>query len=256
MNQRTSNNAINTDAQKPAPGGFPAPVMASVMQVGAFPMYPRIYTFICVSAVMFAGVCASAETSCQSFSDVKGRSNVDFAPPNGFVEVCSRDAALCHRLSKGYPSTVQTIAYFVTAEDWAKYPLSVDRSGFKRYLIGQRTRGMTADEFLAFKSHVHSQQGSVADHTELPRMLESQGRMPLGIIDESEDSVSFGIIMKLGTKDNVLSSFYLSSVNVALQLKGETLALYAFDSSENPDDGTAVKFLARQWLACVRKHNS
>jgi hypothetical protein len=67
-------------------------------------MKPILYAAVLAS---FA-YSASAE-QCGSFRDAQDRSSVDFAPLNGFVDVCSRDFQLCVLLTQGYPLEVNTI---------------------------------------------------------------------------------------------------------------------------------------------------
>ncbi len=159
----------------------------------------------------------AAPELCDSFRDPKGRSVVDFAPPSGFLDVCSRDAALCDLVTRGYPQSVQTIGYFVPAEEWLRYQKRELR-GFSRYLIGQRGRTLSAKDFSDFKSYVHEKQGDIPDHTELPKHLKDFGQVPLGITGETDDSLSMGMLMNLGPADG--SQLVLASINIALQLKG------------------------------------
>ncbi len=200
---------------------------------------------------------AAAAEPCDSFRDSRARSAIDFAPPIGFIDVCSRDAQLCNLLTKGYPPSVQTIGYFVRAEEWQRYQ-KTEQKGFSRYLIAQRARTtMSTTEFADFKRYIRGQQGNTPDHTELPSVLESQGRVPLGVTDETDDSISFGVVMKLvppgggGT-----GSELLASINIARQLKGETLSLYAFDTVRQPTEVEGVKTLARHWIACIGGQNA
>jgi hypothetical protein len=210
-------------------------------------VFALISIFLCVNA--------QADGSCGSFADAQRRSAINFAPVAGFVEVCSRDAALCEVLTRGYPSSVTTIAYFVTHQDWQIH-LKDTRQGFSKYLIGQRGHSWSRDEFLDFKDRVRSNQGTVPDHTDLPAVVESLGRASLGVTAESDNSISFGVIMKLApSQDTVGAPFYLASVNTALEINGETLSLYAFDRATNANDGAAARALMDQWLACIKARN-
>src|SRR4029450_4598628 len=90
--------------------------------------------------------------SCESFRDTRGRSSVDVAPLSGFVDVCSRDFQLCVMLTQGYPPSVQTIGYFVPIEEWQRYQKG-QHKGFSRYLIAQKGRALSTEEFGDFKSY-------------------------------------------------------------------------------------------------------
>ncbi len=201
-----------------------------------------------IASVAFAGPCGS-------FRDARERSRVDFAPLDGFVDVCSRDFQLCVKLTQGYPPSVKTIGYFVPTEEWRRYQKG-DKSGFSRYLIGQRATTMSDSEFEGFKQYIHSQQGSMPDHTKAPATLELEERVPLGIVHETADSISFGAVTRFqSTGSGVLSPLWLGSINIALQLKGETLCLYAFDTLKTPADTDGLKSLAGRWLGCIRARN-
>jgi hypothetical protein len=45
--------------------------------------------------------------------------------------------------------------------------------------------------------NVHSQQGDIADHTDLAALFELHGRISLRVTDETDDSISVGTILKL-----------------------------------------------------------
>ena len=48
----------------------------------------------------------------------------------------------------------------------------------------------------------------------------------------------------------------LAAINIVLQLKGESLSLYVYDTVRNPNDTDRVKALAKRWSQCVRERNS
>ena len=205
--------------------------------------------------LLVTAVTVCAADPCASFRDARGRSAIDYAPLEGFVDVCSRGFQLCVALTQGYPPSVKTIGYFVPADEWQRYQKG-DKSGFSRYLIAQRATTMSDSEFAGFKQYIHAQQGNIADHTNAPATLELQERMPLGIVDEAADSISFGAVMRfMPTGSGPLAPFWLGSVNIVLQLKGETLCLYAFDTLKAPTDTENVKTLAKRWLSCIRARN-
>ena len=49
--------------------------------------------------------------------------------------------------------------------------------------------------------------------------------MSLGIIDESTDSISIGTVLKL-TESAIKRDAILAAINIALQIKGESLSLH------------------------------
>jgi len=200
-----------------------------------------------ISAAVFAD-------SCDSFRDARGRSSVDVAPLPGFVDVCSRDFQLCVMLTQGYPPSVETIGYFVPAEQWQRYQEG-QHKGFSPYLIAQKARTLSTEDFAEFKRYVHSQQGNIPDHTELAMVFESRGQVSLGIIDETPDSIWIGSLAKL-TETAFKRDLFLAAINVALQIKGESLSLYVYDDIKDVNDTDRVKQLTKRWVQCIKTQNS
>lgn len=145
--------------------------------------------------------------------------------------MCSRDFQLCVMLTEGYPASVQTLGYFVPSEEWQRYQKG-QHKGFSRYLIAQKGEPLSAEKFTDFKRYVHSQQGDIADHTDLAAVFELRGRVSLGIVEETPDSISVGAVLKL-TETAFKRDVLTAAVNVALQIKGESLSLYVYDNQEN-----------------------
>jgi hypothetical protein len=202
------------------------------------------------SALLMFVISTSAAESCESFRDPRGRSDIDFAPPNGFVDVCSQDVALCHELTKGYPPSVQTIAYFALEDEWRHY--SRDQKGFSRYLIAQVTDPISDSDFLELKSQIRRAHGNIPDNTKTHERVELQERTSFGVIDETSDSISFGVTMKIASNSD---SRVLSAINTALILKREFLSLYAFATAAPERGVDEVKALSRSWLLCLRTSN-
>jgi hypothetical protein len=158
-------------------------------------------------------------------------------------------------LTEGYPTEVKTIGYFVPVEEWQRYQKG-QHKGFSRYLIAQRGQTRSTQEFADLKRYVKAQQGDIADHTDLPSVFDSQGRVPLGVIDETDDSISFGFILKFAPAGGGAgASRLLACINVMMRLKGETLALYIYDSVGKATDTEGVKALTKRWLRCIRARN-
>ena len=179
--------------------------------------------FHCASVALLLISASVFGDSCGSFRDSLEISSVDVAPLPGFVDVCSRNSELCVMLTHGYPPGVQTIGYFVPAEQWQRYQQG-EHKGFSPYLIAQKGRTLSTEEFADFKRYVHSQQGNIPDHTQLAAIFELRGQVPLGIIDESADSMWMGMLLKLN-EPAFKRDLELATVNVVLQIKGESLSL-------------------------------
>jgi hypothetical protein len=77
----------------------------------------------------------------------------------------------------------------------------------------------------------------------------------LGIVDETSDSISIGTVAKL-TEPALKRDVQTAAINIALQIKGESLSLYVYDSAKDANDTDRVKELAKRWVQCIRKQNS
>jgi hypothetical protein len=212
----------------------------------------------CVCSTALVAFSASAligAQRCGSFLDSRSRSAIDFAPLQGYTDLCSQDFQLCVMLTLGYPPSVQTIGYFVRDVEWQQCKEGKhERCRFARYLIAQRGRDLSSEEFLDFKRYIHSNQGNVLDHTESARAFELENRVSLGVINENSDSISFGVILKTKAPDEQKSRL-TASINIALQLKGESLSLYVFDAIKDLKDTDRIKSLANEWLKCITDRN-
>ena len=206
-------------------------------------------------AVLLALTAAlNAQNLCQSAKDAVGGTEIDLAPLAGYVEVCAQDTALCHTLTDGFPPSVTTLGYFVTSDGWRAYRQAAQ--GFDQYLIAQLARSMSAGDIPGFKRYVHAQQGSIPDHTRLPAVLESEGRVALGIFDETDSSISFGTVMKVRSRtDPRVGQRALVATNSMAVIKGRVLSLYIYRAFGTPADVDTTEQLTKRWLTCLRRAN-
>jgi len=77
----------------------------------------------------------------------------------------------------------------------------------------------------------------------------------LGIVDETPDSISIGTVMKL-TETALKRDLQTAAINVVLQIQGESLSLYIYDSVKDANDTDRVKELAKYWVQSIRMQNS
>lgn len=174
--------------------------------------------------------------------------SIDLSVPTGYVEICSLNRSLCNALTKGYPSSVRTIGYFVTREEWQRYEQD-SLNGFTNYLIAQLSDKNSPTDLARIKGYVHSQQGNLPDLGRLPAMLESQGRANLGVFDESDSSISFGTVLRLQSR--VQGSglpIDLVATNSAVVVSGRVLSLYVYRQFRQEYDIQAAENLTREWL--------
>jgi hypothetical protein len=215
----------------------------------------RMLHLACLLMLLATAAPEQAPTTCGSYAAQAGDSQVDLAPLPGFVEICAKDAALCHTLTEGYPPSVKTLGYFVTTDEWERFQKG-PRIGFSTYLIAQHATSMRQSEFADFKTYLRCQQGVTPDHTELPRVLESKGRVEFGIFEDGEDVIASGIVMHTATRSpGAVQKVSLAATNAMMVIKGQMFSLYVFvDYSSDADIGR-VKGLTHEWVECLRGKN-
>src|SRR5262249_8933627 len=150
--------------------------------------------------------------------------------------------------------SVTTIGYFVTVGEWGSFKQAP--RGFTQYLIAQLARGTSPNDFSSLKQYLHSQQGDIPDHTRLPFLVDSIGRVPLGIFDETDSTISFGTVMKLQRAGSASSEqLPVVATNSAAVVKGQVLSLYVFRAFATPADVDTAEQWTRNWLACLHRAN-
>ena len=216
---------------------------------------PRLgrYRFLFTVLAIIVPFSALAQDACVPTIRSAGPFQIDVSPPGHFIDVCAEDATLCKTLTSGYPPTVSTLAYFVLPDEWNA--AKEKPRGFTRYLIAQLSGSMSPEKLPGFKQYLHSQQGQIPDHTALPSVLAARGRVPLGIVSETSDSVSFGTVMKLESTRPSSHGFALASINSAIIVRDRVLSLYAFDEVKDFGAVEPLKTLSDAWLTCLRKNN-
>ena len=165
---------------------------------------------------------------CASLPRAVGGTTIDLAPPLGFVDVCAQDLALCRTLTARYPASVQTIAYFVPASEWAAHA-QAPTAPFHRYLIAQFAPGKSAAQLLDVKGFIRSQQADAPPPSQLAEQLRVDGQAGLGVFDDTPDSISFGALSKMPTPAaGAGTNDLLAMSNTALVLKHQLLSLYVY----------------------------
>jgi hypothetical protein len=211
------------------------------------------YRFLFAVLTIIVPFSALAQDACIQTIRSAGSFQIDLSTPGHFIDVCAEDATLCKTLTSQYPPTVSTLAYFVLPDEWKA--AKKEFRGFRRYLIAQLSGSMSPDKLPGFKQYLHSQQGEIPDHTALPSVLASRGRVPLGIVSETPDSISFGTVMKLEARSPSSQGFVLASINSAIVVRDRLLSLYVFDEVKDPGAVEPLKTLSDAWLTCLRKNN-
>jgi hypothetical protein len=204
--------------------------------------------------LLFIGLISSRQLSaqvCDSWRAHIGDTTIDLAPPRGFIEVCSLDPQLCSVLTAGYPPSVKTLGYFAAGRDWELFRRD-SSLGFKHYLIAQLALNKTAEQLPGFKAYLRAQQGNIPDHSDLPRMLVAQGRVPLGILAETPTSISSGVIMAARPVTSPSAeSIVLVASNSAVAVTNRLLSLYVYHDYRTQTDIDTVKVVTQRWLQCI-----
>ena len=111
---------------------------------------------------------------------------------------------------------------------------------------------MQPEQLQGFKTYLRSQQGNIPDHTELPRVLAAQGRVPLGVFAETPTSISFGTIMTARpVTDPNAAPISLVATNTAAVVKGRMLSLYVYQDYRGEGDVNMAKSVTTSWLQCI-----
>ena len=197
---------------------------------------------------------SAAGDACAPFVVKVGGDRLDLAPPVGFVDVCSQDAALCRVLTQGYPPAAPTVGYFVTAQEWAQFKKGA-LSGFTNYLIAQISQSTTPGDLPGLKEFIRSRQGAIPDHTRLPDVLKAAGEVNLGVVSDTDDSIVFGRVAKLRPALAPDKEIVLIALNAALALGPRVLSLYTFRDYRSPADIASAKAFTSGWLQCLRGAN-
>ena len=209
----------------------------------------RLPLVMCV-LVLLAGYCVAEERQCSSVKRRVGEVQVDVAPPPGFVDICALDTELCTLVTRDWWPSRQTLAWFVTAEDWALYEKEKNH-GFTHHLVVQLIGDMSEDKFRENKQFVHKYTVTPA-RIQLPERCETRGRADLGVVAETNDSISFGSVSSMvPSRADPSVSVCRAATNTTVRVKEKGLSLYALRKYTNPDDAKAVIALTTQWIQCI-----
>jgi hypothetical protein len=208
-----------------------------------------------LAALAFLPAALGAQGQCAARPLSVAGTQFELLPLAGFVEICGQDAALCRQLTAGYPPSTTTLGYFVRQEEWRAYRQGTFQ-GFTQYLIAQGAGSLSPSGLPAFKRHIRAQQGEIPDHSRLPALVESGGRVPLGVFDESENSISFGVVMSLRPVGSDQAPLVrMVATNSALALGSRVLSLYVYRRFGAAPDVELAKAQTKAWLGCLRKAN-
>lgn len=175
------------------------------------------------------------------------------APPTPYVEICSQDTRLCEYLTRGYPPDVVTVGYFVAAAEWDAHRRD-PTTNFDHYLIAQLSTRITPADLPGFKAYVHSNHSEIPDHSKVPEHLSAEGHVGLGILGESDSSITFGTVMQMRRAG--VEQIQLVATNSALVVSGRILSLYVYRTMRDTTDIGAATRLTGTWIGCIQRANA
>jgi hypothetical protein len=210
--------------------------------------------------VALAGSCASTGTApdtrpggepgCGSFPAIVGdQHKIDLAPPGAFMETCSVDNRLCLQLESSNPSGMNTLGLFLTSGDWVRHRRR-ERLDLGTYLIAHVTSTAEA-QFPALKKLVRDRAAPIPDRANVRASLAALGRVDLGVVDESADSISSAVVVEASRSPGPQIA-----INTAFLLRGYVLSLYVHHVFSDEEDIEVTKRLSADWLGCLRRGNA
>ena len=205
--------------------------------------------------------------SCQSFVDPKGRSAIDLAPPEAFVAVCAEDnSMLCTlvTLSEEHLNQKKIVGYFVLASEVEQLQ-SGGTVAFTSALAAYREATLSPEAFQKLKDDAREKRGDMLRDAGWPYGRQPTEYKPMGILDETENSISVGVLTRLNGPDPKSfekredppkeTEITVITIFTAVQLNGETLSLKVDEQRQEHFDGASTKRLAADWLGCIKTRN-
>lgn len=149
-----------------------------------------------------------------------------------------------------------------------------NEAAMERYYLVQSNRRFEAmtfskSGFAQLKTQMRTQQAELIKLAAMPALKEGMRDMsrklaemakdrtmsmkvgdihPLGVLDESDDMISFGSVMKLDViKEGKPSQLVLANSTTLVRLKDKVIALYAYSDYRNDDDLAWVRSAGRTW---------
>jgi hypothetical protein len=193
-----------------------------------------------------------AQSACGSYVYAGTGGPIDLAPVAGYVEICSQDTQLCKYLTRGYPPDVITVGYFVAAPEWEAHRRD-PTTNFDHYLIAQLSTRFTVADLSGFKAYVHSNHGEIPDRSKIPEHLTSEGHVGLGILDETDSSITFGTILQMQRAG--VDHLHIVATNSALVASGRIFSLYVYRNMRDTSDIGIATRQAKTWIGCIQRAN-
>lgn len=201
------------------------------------------------------------------------------AYPDGYVELCSGNRSVAEDFKQAIPAENSLLGCYTTPKDLAE--LNNAQGGvFSTYLITSIMRGTvrggtTAANFATFKSQlkeVVSQtyegldpefkkrlkdvSGNLSDKYKAPLEVKSEGSVPLGVFDESDQHISCAWLAKskylVGDKETTSTQVQISTSVLA---NGRVFVLSTYGEYTNNGDIVKYENVAKSWTVVFLVQN-
>lgn len=186
---------------------------------------------------------------CPSIPRSIDEATIDIALPLGAVDLCREHPTLCRVLLSGYPSADVPLGYFVSPEQWKEH----GRSGrFTKYHVALHRPKASLEEIDRVKAEIERLKGFVP---RFPGTTAAQSAHSLGVVGETQDSVSYGAVIAMPHLTATPAAARLVGVHSLVAIKGAVLSLYSFAHVKRPEQIDQLLVVADQWLSCIRQAN-
>jgi hypothetical protein len=214
-------------------------------------------------AVAWCAACASTGAggtsaspdgeTCESVPAGVGDDKIDLAPPGGYMETCWVDSRLCTEPVPGRPEGHKMLGFFLTSGDWARHRRRQELD-LGTYLIAQST-ATPAAEFPDLREILRQRGQDAVDISALPASFQPQTMVSVGVVDESADSISSGVLFGSAFSRRRSAAAPEVSINTAFMLGSRVLSLHVNHAYSGRSDVDAARQLTAAWLECLRKAN-
>ncbi len=169
--------------------------------------------------------------------------------PAGYVDICADRSERCIALTAGFPPSVETLAYFVLPKELHAAQTDNQRLGFSRYYIVQLSRQSHAADYPIMRNAIREKNGNLVDSTQLPKSLGQMRVVRLGVLDETESSITIGVLMRPEGERDQLSAPTIATNSIVL-VGANVFSLYFYDDYKGEKSLGESRQLTRDWVAC------
>lgn len=189
------------------------------------------------------------QESCFVVGNVPG---IRLALPFKAVDLCVESPVLCRRLIADFPGKESAIGYYVTPQEWADYQTS--KREFSWYFVAVHRRDLDARDIERTTKKLQQLDGGAPA---FPGVTSRQSVLPLGILEQTSDSVAYGAVITMPHLDDRAArrATLLAAVHSLLVINERVVSLYSFALTQRPEPLDSLQDAAKVWLSCMRQVN-